>query len=205
MINARLRRGWDKLMGPVGRGLARSGLSPNVVTVFGVLAQAGVAWLVVEGRILVAGLVAIVAAVADALDGALARAQGTQSRFGALLDSTTDRLADALVFGSIAWLYGVSPDTPARDEPWVALVALVTLVASFLVSYVKARAEALGFECNVGVAERAERLILVIAGLVLDRIPEMLVVLSLLSIGTFVQRLLYARGQAVRAPADRAA
>ncbi|HEX2050261.1 MAG TPA: CDP-alcohol phosphatidyltransferase family protein [Actinomycetota bacterium] len=205
MINARLRRGWDRLMGPVGRALARSGLSPNVVTAFGILVQALVAWLVVEGRILVAGLAAIVAAIADALDGALARAQGTQSRFGALLDSTTDRLADALVFGSIAWLYGISPDTPARDEPWVALVALVTLVASFLVSYVKARAEALGFECNVGIAERAERLILVIAGLVFDQIPVMLAVLGALSIGTFVQRLLYARRQAVRAPADRAA
>lgn len=192
-------------MGPVGRALARSGLSPNVVTAFGILVQALVAWLVVEGRILVAGLAAIVAAIADALDGALARAQGTQSRFGALLDSTTDRLADALVFGSIAWLYGISPDTPARDEPWVALVALVTLVASFLVSYVKARAEALGFECNVGIAERAERLILVIAGLVFDQIPVMLAVLGALSIGTFVQRLLYARRQAVRAPADRAA
>lgn len=192
-------------MGPVGRALARSGLSPNVVTAFGILVQALVAWLVVEGRILVAGLAAIVAAIADALDGALARAQGTQSRFGALLDSTTDRLADALVFGSIAWLYGVSPDTPARDEPWVALVALVTLVASFLVSYVKARAEALGFECNVGIAERAERLILVIAGLVFDQIPVMLALLGALSIGTFVQRLLYARRQAVRAPADRAA
>jgi phosphatidylglycerophosphate synthase len=163
-----------------------------------VVIQVGVAWLIVEGRILAAGLLAIVAAFADAFDGAVARARGATSKFGALLDSTTDRLSDALIFLPVAWLYGVAPDVVARDEPWVAALALVTLVASFLVSYVKARAEGLGFECNVGIAERAERLILIIAGLILDLIPVMLAVLTFLAVVTFVQRVFHVRAQARR-------
>jgi CDP-diacylglycerol--glycerol-3-phosphate 3-phosphatidyltransferase len=109
---------------------------------------------------------------------------------GAFLDSTTDRLSDALLFTSIAWLYGVSPDRAAHDEPWVAAVALVALVASLLVSYVKARAEAVGFEAKVGIAERAERLILVIVALVFnDLLPPIMVLLAALSVITVVQRI----------------
>jgi CDP-diacylglycerol---glycerol-3-phosphate 3-phosphatidyltransferase len=198
MINAKIRQGWDRLMGPVGRTLARSGFTANGITFLGVVIQAGVAWLIVEGRILAAGLLAIVAAFADAFDGAVARARGTGNKFGALLDSTTDRLSDALIFLPVAWLYGVDPDVAARNEPWVAALALVTLVASFLVSYVKARAEGLGFECNVGIAERAERLILIIAGLILNLIPVMLAVLTLLAVMTFIQRVFHVRAQARR-------
>jgi phosphatidylglycerophosphate synthase len=103
-----------------------------------------------------------------------------------------------LIFIPIAWLYGVSPDIPAHDEHWVAALALGTLVASFLVSYVKARAEGLGYECNVGIAERAERLILIISGLILDLIPAMLVILCTLSVVTLVQRIVHVRAQAIR-------
>lgn len=197
MIQQKIRAGFDRAMRPVGRVLARSRLHPDAVTIFGVAIQAGAAVLILRGSILAAGLVAIVAGVSDILDGALAKARGITSRFGALLDSTTDRIGDALIFVPIAWLYGVSPDIAERDEPWVAATALVALVASFLVSYVRARAEALGYDCNVGVAERAERLILIIVGLILDLVPPMLVILAALSVVTFVQRLLHVRAQAL--------
>ncbi|MCA1708429.1 MAG: CDP-alcohol phosphatidyltransferase family protein, partial [Actinobacteria bacterium] len=157
MINSKLRSGWDKIMAPVGRGLAKTPLSPDAVTLLGVVVQAGVAVLILQGHLMLAGLLAIFAAFSDAFDGALAKAQGRTSKFGALLDSTTDRLADALYFLPIAWLYGVSPDVPGRESHLVAALSLVALVASFLVSYVKGRAESLGFDCNVGIAERAER------------------------------------------------
>lgn len=196
MINAKLRSGWDKLMSPVGRWLSRTPLSPDVVTLLGVLIQAGVAVLILQGRLLVAGLIAIVAALSDAFDGALARAQGRTSRFGALLDSTTDRLADALYFIPIAWLYGVSPDVPGRGSHLVAGLALFALVASFLVSYIKARAESLGFDCNVGIAERAERLIIVIAALILDLVLLGVAVLAVLATVTVLQRLIHVRRQA---------
>ena len=185
-------------MKPIGRSLARGGVSPDVVTVCGVILQVVASVLIIDGRLLVAGLVATAAGLADVADGAVAKARGRAGRWGAFLDSTTDRLSDALMFGSIAWLYGVDPDVAARDEPWVAAIALGTLVASFLVSYAKARAESLGYECNVGIAERAERLIIVILGLLLDIVPVALIVLAVLAVVTLFQRIVHVRRQADR-------
>ncbi len=196
MINAKLRAGWDGLMRPVGRWLGRTRISPNAITLLGVLIQAGAAALIVDGRLLAAGLVSVVAGFFDAFDGAVAKARNMTTKFGALLDSTTDRLSDALILIPIAWLYGVHPDIAERDEPWVAAVALGALVASFLVSYIKARAEGLGFDCNVGIAERGERLIIIVSGLILDLVPIAVVVLLVLSVITLGQRLWHVRAQA---------
>lgn len=200
MLDSKIRGWWDSFMRPVGRALARTPLSPNAVTLLGVGIQAVVAVLILQGRLVAAGLLLIVAALFDTFDGALAKAKGRISKFGAFLDSTTDRLADALCFGPIAWLYGVDPDIPAHDEPWVAAVALVALVASFMVSYVKARAESLGFECKVGLVERAERLIVVMFALVFSSIlPALMVVLAIASVITVVQRIAHVHKQADRA------
>lgn len=197
MLNARIRNGWDTLMRPTGNALARSGLGANAITVFGVLVQVAAAYLIIEGRLVFAGLISIVAAFSDAIDGAVAKAAGSASKFGALLDSTADRLSDALFLIPVAWLYGVSPDPEQADDRWVAALALTALVVSYLVSYVKARAEGLGFDCNTGIMERAERLILVIIGLVFYAIlPLVLGILTALSLVTVVQRLLYVRAQA---------
>lgn len=196
MLNQMIRGLWDVVMKPVGRAVARTGASPNSITVAGVVLQLGVAWAILAGRLLLAGAVAILAAVADTVDGAVAKAQGRASRFGALLDSTTDRLCDALFFLPVAWIYGVSVDPSHRGERWVAGVALAAMVASFLVSYVKARAEGLGLECNVGIVERAERLILMILGLLLDILPLVVSIVAILSSVTVVQRLMYVRTQA---------
>jgi CDP-diacylglycerol---glycerol-3-phosphate 3-phosphatidyltransferase len=196
VINAKLRKVWDRLMSPAGRSLARAGVTPDAITLFGLLLQAAVAVLILQGRLLAAGLLAIVAAFSDAFDGAVAKARGAQSDFGAFLDSTTDRLSDALILIPIAWLYGVNPDIAERNEPWVAAVALIALVFSFLVSYTKARAESLGYECNVGIAERAERLIVIIAALILDLVPPALILLAVFAGITFVQRMVHVRSQA---------
>ena len=193
MLNQKIRGMWDDLMQPVGRAVAHSGIGPNTITVAGLVLQTAVAYLIVEGRLLVAGLVAVVAALFDALDGAVAKARHEDSPLGALLDSTVDRVSDALFFAPVAWLYGVAPDRP--DQRWVAALALVALVLSFLVSYVKARAEGLGYECNVGIVERAERLILMILGLLLNVVPVVLAILAALSGITVVQRLMHVRGQ----------
>jgi CDP-diacylglycerol--glycerol-3-phosphate 3-phosphatidyltransferase len=196
MINAQLRQVWDRLIYPVGRGLARSGVTPNQITYFGVGVQIAVAVLILQGRLLAAGLVGILAGISDFLDGAVAKARGTPSKFGAFLDSTTDRLSDALYFVPLAWLYGVAPDIAERDEPWVAAISLAALVFSFLVSYAKARAESLGYECNVGIAERAERLIVLILALLLDVVPAALVLLFVLALVTFMQRMVHVHKQA---------
>jgi CDP-diacylglycerol---glycerol-3-phosphate 3-phosphatidyltransferase len=199
VLNAKIRRQWDRLMRPIGSGLARMGVAPDAVTAFGVVLQVVAAAWIVEGRLVAAGFISAAAALMDVLDGAVARAKGVVTKFGALLDSTTDRLADALVFIPIAWLYGVSPDIPEHDRPWVAAVALVAMVASFLVSYVKARAEGLGFECNIGFAERAERMILMILALLFDVVPIAVVLVAAASTITFVQRIVHVRKQAVHA------
>jgi CDP-diacylglycerol--glycerol-3-phosphate 3-phosphatidyltransferase len=196
MINAQLRQVWDRFIRPVGRGLARSGVTPNQITYFGVGVQIAVAVLILQGRLLTAGLVGIVAGISDFLDGAVAKARGTPSKYGAFLDSTTDRLSDALYFVPLAWLYGVAPDIAERDEPWVAAVSLAALVFSFLVSYAKARAESLGYECNVGIAERAERLIVLILALLFDVVPAALVLLFVLAFVTFIQRMAHVHKQA---------
>ncbi len=200
MLNTKIRATWDRALSPVGRLVSKGHVSPNAITLFGVVLQVLVAWFIIEGRLLVAGLIAIVTALLDGVDGAVAKASGRTTRFGALLDSTTDRLSDALFFIPIAWLYGVAPDIADRDEPWVAGAALAALVASFLVSYIKARAEGLGLECNVGIAERAERLILLIAALILSPLlPAIMVVLAVLAAITVVQRLAHVRSAAAGA------
>lgn len=186
-------------MRPMGSALGRTGLSPNAITLLGLLIQTGAAALIVADRLLLAGLVTIVAGVSDVLDGAVAKATGKTSKLGALVDSTADRVSDALFFLPVAWLYTVSGGA-ARDEPWVAAVALIGLVAAFLVSYVRARAESLGYACNVGIAERAERVILMIVGLVFNfLLPAILVLLAVLSTITVIQRLLHVWAQATGA------
>ena len=195
VLDAKIRDFYDHKMRPVGDWLARSGLNPDVISVTGIGLQVVVAVAILRGNLFLAGLVAILGGVADSLDGAVAKARGITSPFGALLDSTLDRLSDALLFAPLGWLYAFPPGGSGAGGSWVTALALVALVASFLVSYVKARAEGLGFSCNVGIVERAERLILVVAGLLFDVVPLMLAILAILSIITFLQRLLYVRAQ----------
>ena len=196
MLDQKARVLWDRVMRPIGGMLARGGLSANAVTFLGVLIQIVAAVLIVQGRLLAAGLVAIAAALCDAFDGAIAKARGTASPLGAFYDSTTDRLADALYFVPIAWLYGVAPDVPDRRSTLVAALALLSLIASFLVSYVRAKAEGLGFDAKVGIAERAERLIVIILGLIFNVVLIALWILSIASVITFIQRVVHVRRQA---------
>ena len=197
VLNVKIRGLWDKVMTPVGNALGRSGLTPNFVTALGVGVQVVVAYFVLTGKLVTAGLVAIVAALLDTVDGAIARARGLGTKFGAFLDSTTDRIADALVLLSIAWLYLAPSSSSLEDRRLVGGLALAAFVLSFLVSYVKARAEGLGFDCNVGLIERAERLIIVIVGLVFNSILAIaLGLLALASLVTLLQRIWYVRAQA---------
>lgn len=196
MLDQKIRVYWDRGMAPVGRFIGRSRISPNAVTILGLVVQLGVAWLILDGALMAAGLLAIVAALFDVFDGAVAKARGLVTKFGAFLDSTTDRLADALYFLPLAWLYAVDPDVPSRADEWVGVLALAALVSSFMVSYVKARAEGLGFDAKVGIAERAERVIVVIAGLIFDLVPIALAILCAAGVITVVQRIVHVRRQA---------
>jgi CDP-diacylglycerol--glycerol-3-phosphate 3-phosphatidyltransferase len=157
-INARPRVA--KVLAPVVGRLARAGVTPDMVTVTGTLtAVLGAVFLIGTGRLFWGAFTVTVAVLLDLLDGALARARGGGSVFGAVLDSTGDRAADAAIFGALAWWY-----SGRGDDRLLVLLALVCLVLGVLTSYIKARAEGVGLACDVGIVERTERLILVLTG-----------------------------------------
>jgi CDP-diacylglycerol--glycerol-3-phosphate 3-phosphatidyltransferase len=170
---------------PTARVLARLGIHPNTVTIFGMMLQVGVAVVFGLGHIVLGGWLLMVVAPFDVVDGALARVLERQSRFGAFLDSTLDRISDsALILGLTAHYIG-------RAAYVEVGLLLVSLVSATLVSYVRARAEALGFPCKVGLLTRMERVAL-IAVLTAVGLSDVLVwVLALLSVFTVIQRVAY--------------
>ena len=159
MLNA-LRPAISRVARPAAGRLLRAGVTPDAVTLAGTVGVcAGSLVFLARGQFLVGTALAVLSVLTDVLDGAMARERGTASPFGAWLDSTCDRVADAAVFCSLAWWF-----TGGGQDRVLAGVALYCLVAGVVVSYAKARAEGLGLRCDVGVAERAERLTLVFAG-----------------------------------------
>ena len=188
---------------PLGRGLVRLGVTPDAVTIAGTVGViAGSVFLLARGSLVAATIVITLCCLLDVLDGAMARARGYSTRYGGLLDSTMDRVADGAVFGALVWWFFVS------DQRVPAVVALVCLVGGQVVSYVKARAEGLGFTCDVGLAERMERLILAgIGGLLTGfgvpwGLPAAIWLLAVLTVITVVQRLVHVRRQELRASAS---
>jgi CDP-diacylglycerol---glycerol-3-phosphate 3-phosphatidyltransferase len=181
---------------PMGRALVRAGISPDVVTIAGAVGViAGSVGLLARGYLVAATIVITLCCLLDVLDGSMARARGYTTRFGALLDSVMDRVGEGALFGALVWWFLVSGQRVA------AVVALVCLVGGQVVSYVKARAEGLGFTCDVGLAERMERLILIgIGGLLTGfgvswGLPAATWLLGALTIITVVQRLVHVRRQ----------
>jgi CDP-diacylglycerol---glycerol-3-phosphate 3-phosphatidyltransferase len=204
MLNA-LRPALDRVLNPVGRALARTPLTPNALTVIGTLGvSAGALALFPIGELFAGTMVCWFFTFADMLDGTLARIKGTTGPWGAFLDSTLDRVADAAVFGGLTlwFMFG-------GHSRLLAGVALFDLVCGALVSYAKARAESLGFNADVGIAERTERLLigLVAAGLSGLGVPYVLPVglwaLAGLSAVTFGQRVLAVRQQVMTARQGR--
>jgi CDP-diacylglycerol--glycerol-3-phosphate 3-phosphatidyltransferase len=186
-----LRPGLARLLTPVGEALARTPLTPNMLTVTGAVGMtAGALALFPTGHLFAGTMVCTGFVLADMLDGVLARIQGSSGAFGAFLDSTLDRVGDAAVFAGIAiWL-----GTGGHDR-LLACVALFCLVAGGLVSYAKARAEGLGLRCDVGIAERTERLLIGLVAIGLSGLgvpyvlPIGLWVLAVLTAITFGQRV----------------
>jgi len=187
-----------RAVGPVVRGLARTPLTANGLTILGTVGAVGGALVLATGRLFVGTLVVWGFVMFDLLDGQLARARGGPTVWGALLDSTLDRVTDGAVFAAVVWHFAGD-----GDQPWLAGLGLVCLVSGAVVSYVKARAEGLGLRCDVGIAERAERLILVLVGTGLHGLgvpyvmAALLWVLAAASVLTIAQRMAFVRAQAV--------
>jgi len=170
---------------PLVSVLRRCPVSPNALTGSGVLVTLVAAWLAAEGRFVASGLVLAGAALFDLLDGALARATGRTSRFGGILDSTGDRVSEA------ALLAGVSLWFAAHGNVVALATCYVALVASFLVSYLRARGEALGIVCTVGLCTRPERVIVMALGLLTGLVFVAVSIVAFCASVTVVQRLVY--------------
>lgn len=160
MLNIFARASVSRVTDPIGVALVRVGLTPNGMTLIGTAGAVGFAlWLFPTGHLFVGTLVVWGFVMLDLLDGAMARAKGGGTKFGGVLDSTCDRLADGALLAAIAW-YAFQ----VAERTQLAAAALICLVLGQVISYIKARAEAAGLSANVGLVERAERLIIALVG-----------------------------------------
>ncbi len=162
MFDGRFRASFEKGLKPVGTNLRRAGIKADHLTAFGVLMSAAAAVAIANGALRGGLLLLCLTAVPDVLDGAVAKASGTASRRGAFFDSTMDRVADAMLLGGVAWYL----DTTQAGR--ISILPMAVLGASLLISYERAKAEALGFDARGGLMERAERLILLGLALLFD-------------------------------------
>jgi CDP-diacylglycerol--glycerol-3-phosphate 3-phosphatidyltransferase len=176
---------------PLGRALVRWGVAPDLVTTLGTVGTVAAAlWFLPRGELFLGTCVVTAFVLFDLVDGAMARALGAGTPFGAVLDSTCDRIADGALFAALSWFC-----LRLGDQPHTAVAAMLSLVAGQVVSYLKARAEASGLSAVGGLVERAERLILALVGTALEGlgVPGALAVaLWLVAVGsviTLVQRL----------------
>jgi len=170
---------------PIARVMGWLGIHPNTITVLGMLLQIGVAVLFGLGHITLGGWLLLAVAPVDALDGALARALGKESRFGAFLDSTLDRVSDA------ALILGLAAHYIGQEAHLEVALLLTSLVAAMMVSYIRARAEAMGLPCKVGVLTRMERIILIGVLAAIGWPTVMIWSLAALSVFTVFQRIFY--------------
>jgi CDP-diacylglycerol--glycerol-3-phosphate 3-phosphatidyltransferase len=186
--------------------LIESRLTPNAISLTGFALCVVSAVLILQGWWIAGGIAFIVGSVCDTLDGRYSRMSGKGSPFGAFLDSTLDRLEEGIVLAAVAYRLVKDPDLAviAGTDVAVAIVVLAVL-ASLMVSYTRARAEALGVECKVGIADRAVRVVVLSAGLVfgdLKAIEPAVYLLAAMAIITVFQRIFHVRSELKRGPAE---
>lgn len=169
--------------------LNQLGLTPNALTLIGVFFMAGIGLVLAQGRFAVGGLLLMLAAAFDALDGGLARLTNRVTTFGAFLDSTTDRWAEAALYGGLLWWY------MGQGAQLETMLVYAAIIGSLMVSYTRARAEGLGVECKGGLFTRFERIAVLVLGLLFNQMLIALVLLALLSNLTALQRIWHVWGK----------
>lgn len=179
-------RTWGaRLLVPIATLLARVGFTPNALTLLGLVLTLGVAVVLALGYTRLGGWLFLLAGAFDALDGTLARLTNRKTRFGAFLDSTCDRYADAAV------LMGMMIPFLRSGQQTPVILAVASIIGSVMVSYTRARAEGLGLECKVGLLTRLERFLLIAAALIFDQVTLVLWALAVLSNFTAIQRIVH--------------
>lgn len=181
------------LVDPVVVFLARHRVSPNILTIVGMLAHFLVAWLIANGQMQLAAIAIILFAPLDAFDGALARKLGVESNgFGAFLDSTMDRLAEIALFGGFLFYYGQT------GNELLTVTAYIGISGSLMVSYTRARAEALGYSCKIGILSRVERYAVLTLSLLVWRPDIGLIAIATFAYITVAQRIFHVWQQTLR-------
>ena len=182
-IRGMFNDGINAVVGPIGRTIARTGVSPNALTTVGLVLTATGAGLVIADHPVAAGWVLVFGGLMDTFDGAVARARNRSTPFGGFYDSVTDRMSDGIILGGMAvWL---------RDDVRLLLLVVAALITAQVTSYVRAKAEAIDLSCSIGIMERAERAILLMFALVFNRwiLEPILWVLAVGGIITVAQRI----------------
>ncbi len=175
----------SRIADPMVGVLSQSGIKPNALTLASLVPSIAAAYFIGTGHFLLGGALVLVSGLLDLLDGALARFTKQATKFGAILDSTVDRVSEAAIFcGLLIWYV-------PKGAVLEAGAILAALIGSFLVSYIRARAEGLGLECQVGLFTRAERVIVLAIGLLVNQVFIALWVLIVFVYITIAQRLLY--------------
>jgi CDP-diacylglycerol--glycerol-3-phosphate 3-phosphatidyltransferase len=180
-----------RITNPIVGILSKSGITPNALTLINLALNIAAAYVIATGHFLPGGVLVLVSGLFDLLDGALARFTRQTTKFGAILDSTVDRISEAAILcGLLIWY------APQEGASLKIVLIFAVLIGSFLVSYVRARAEGLGWQCQVGLFTRAERVIVLAIGLLINQIFIALCVVVVFVFITVVQRLVYLRKQA---------
>ena len=182
-----LRSAFKNVLEPIARMLNRTGIHPNVVTVLGLAGHVVAAWLVVQGQITWGGVVTLVMAPIDAVDGTMARLRGHASVFGAFVDSVTDRYSEIFIFGGLLVYYA------GQNHQTGVILAFLAITGSMMVSYVRTRAESLGFESKIGLLSRVERYLILIPCLIFNIPLVALWILAIFTHVTAIQRIYHVR------------
>ena len=178
-----------RITSPLVRQLSKTGITPNTVTIMGLALNILAAYFILSGSFFIGGIVILVSGLCDILDGALARLTNRGSTFGAILDSTVDRISEAIILSSLLIRYA------SHGDMLQIILILAILVGSFLTSYIRAKSEGLGLKCKVGWFTRAERVIVIAVGWLINQIPIILWVLVVFVYITVAQRLIHVRQQ----------
>lgn len=186
----------ERITGPIVRLLSHTGVTPNQLSILGFLGNLGAAVLAARGEFLQAGVLMLVFSALDLLDGALARATGRATKFGAVLDSSLDRLSEAAVLGGLTFYFA------ERNQTEETVLCFAALAGSVFVSYVRAQALSHGLDLRDGWFTRAERVILLAAALIISQVRIGLWILAVMAIATGVQRLYVAWNGFQKEPAE---
>ena len=195
MFDGRFKVGIEKCLVPVGHGLKKTGITADHLTALGLIIACGAAVAIGSGALKLGFLLLVLSALPDLLDGAVAKASGSASPRGAFFDSTADRVTDSLLLGGVAW------HLDTVKGPHYALLPFAILGVSAVISYMRAKAESLGYNAKGGLMERAERIIVLALGLLFDQfLYQVLWVMLVLSTITAIQRFVKVWRQASNVP-----